>query len=138
LYTGTTTRDTGTTTSTPRVWCCPARVAARRLSRRRGYNTYGPACRSSPLVAASVSKSGAAGSVSGGGSGKRRWCLAALSCVCPVVSWMRSKADGGKSSAPVLDDSIMSWYLSMDNGKFWFPAQVYNREVPSHVLSFTS
>jgi len=94
--------------------------------------------RSSPLVAASVSKSGAAGSVSGGGGGKRRRCLAALSCVCPVVSWMQSKADGGKSSAPVLDDSIMSWYLSMDNGKFWFPAQVYNREVPSHVLSFTS
>ncbi|XP_066306137.1 F-box protein At2g32560-like isoform X1 [Miscanthus floridulus] len=77
---------------------------------------------------ASVSESSAAGSVSGGGGGKRRRWLAALSCVCPVVSWMRSKADGGKSSAPVLDDSIMSWYLSMESGKFWFPAQVYNRE----------
>ncbi|GAB4827344.1 hypothetical protein Ancab_034231 [Ancistrocladus abbreviatus] len=24
--------------------------------------------------------------------------------------------------------SIMSWYLSLERGKFWFPAQVYNRE----------
>ncbi|CAL4957155.1 unnamed protein product [Urochloa decumbens] len=68
------------------------------------------------------------GGASGGGGGKRRRWLAALSCVCPVVSWMRPKADGGKSSGPVLDDSIMSWYLSMESGKFWFPAQVYNRE----------
>lgn len=74
---------------------------------------------------ASASESRAAG---GGGGGKRRRWLAALSCVCPVVSWMRPRADGGKSSAPVLDDSIMSWYLSVESGKFWFPAQVYNRE----------
>jgi hypothetical protein len=80
---------------------------------------------------ASASESRAAG---GGGGGKRRRWLAALSCVCPVVSWMRPRADGGKSSAPVLDDSIMSWYLSVESGKFWFPAQVYNREVPSHVF----
>lgn len=26
-------------------------------------------------------------------------------------------------------DSIMSRYLSLENGEFWFPAQVYNREV---------
>ncbi|XVE60969.1 hypothetical protein DITRI_Ditri06bG0003300 [Diplodiscus trichospermus] len=31
-----------------------------------------------------------------------------------------------KSDLPV--DSIMSWYLSLETGKFWFPAQVYNRE----------
>lgn len=24
--------------------------------------------------------------------------------------------------------SIMSWYLSLESGEFWFPAQVYNRE----------
>jgi hypothetical protein len=86
---------------------------------------------------ASASESSAAGSVSGGGGKRRRW-LAALSCVCPVVSWMRPRADSGKSSGPMLDDSIMSWYLSMESGKFWFPAQVYNREVSSHVLSVTS
>lgn len=28
----------------------------------------------------------------------------------------------------MLDDSVMSWYLHMESGKFWFPAQVYNRE----------
>jgi len=84
---------------------------------------------------ASASQSGAAGSASGCGGGKRRRWLAALSCVCPVVSWMRPRADSGKSSGPVLDDSIMSWYLSMESGKFWFPAQVYNREVPSNPMS---
>ncbi|GMH08118.1 hypothetical protein Nepgr_009958 [Nepenthes gracilis] len=31
-----------------------------------------------------------------------------------------------ESSLPV--DSIMALYLSLENGKFWFPAQVYNRE----------
>lgn len=25
-------------------------------------------------------------------------------------------------------DSLMSWYLALETGKFWFPAQVYNRE----------
>ncbi|KAH7677306.1 F-box domain-containing protein [Dioscorea alata] len=27
------------------------------------------------------------------------------------------------------DGSIMSWYLFIEKGKFWFPAQVYNREL---------
>ncbi|CAK9138808.1 unnamed protein product [Ilex paraguariensis] len=31
-----------------------------------------------------------------------------------------------KNSLPV--DSIMHWYLALEAGKFWFPAQVYNRE----------
>ncbi|KAK6138247.1 hypothetical protein DH2020_027994 [Rehmannia glutinosa] len=31
-----------------------------------------------------------------------------------------------KSFSPV--DSVMSWYLALESGKFWFPAQVYNRE----------
>ncbi|KAE8682485.1 F-box protein [Hibiscus syriacus] len=26
------------------------------------------------------------------------------------------------------DDSIMSWFLALQTGRFWFPAQVYNRE----------
>ncbi|KAK9726000.1 hypothetical protein RND81_05G183300 [Saponaria officinalis] len=25
-------------------------------------------------------------------------------------------------------DSVMAWYLSLERGEFWFPAQVYNRE----------
>ncbi|KAG9148650.1 hypothetical protein Leryth_019154 [Lithospermum erythrorhizon] len=31
-----------------------------------------------------------------------------------------------KNYPPV--DSVMSWYLALESGKFWFPAQVYNRE----------
>ncbi|GAB4855961.1 hypothetical protein Ancab_024600 [Ancistrocladus abbreviatus] len=31
-----------------------------------------------------------------------------------------------KSPLPV--DSVMSWYLALETGRFWFPAQVYNRE----------
>lgn len=47
------------------------------------------------------------------------------------MSWMGSQVVSCKKkkkrSFPV--DSIMSWYLALENGKFWFPAQVYNREV---------
>ncbi|XAR60276.1 hypothetical protein NMG60_11033576 [Bertholletia excelsa] len=34
----------------------------------------------------------------------------------------------GKGESPKPFDSIMSWYLALETGKFWFPAQVYNRE----------
>lgn len=27
------------------------------------------------------------------------------------------------------DDSIMPWYIAIESGDFWFPGQVYNREV---------
>lgn len=46
------------------------------------------------------------------------------------LSWIRSKANDNNSprnSLPV--DSIMAWYLALETGNFWFPAQVYNREV---------
>ncbi|XP_022995101.1 F-box protein At2g32560-like [Cucurbita maxima] len=45
------------------------------------------------------------------------------------LSWIRSKANDNntqRNSLPV--DSIMSWYLALETGRFWFPAQVYNRE----------
>lgn len=41
--------------------------------------------------------------------------------------WIKSKAE--KDMKLKLDDSIASLYLSLENGNFWFPAQVYNREV---------
>lgn len=49
-------------------------------------------------------------------------------------SWVRSKVpDTSKqtttSCLPVDSNSIMSWYLALETGRFWFPAQVYNREV---------
>ncbi|KAG2683621.1 hypothetical protein I3843_10G040300 [Carya illinoinensis] len=43
--------------------------------------------------------------------------------------WFRPKLESSsrsRSSLPV--DSIMAWYLSLESGKIWFPAQVYNRE----------
>ncbi|KAL6598782.1 hypothetical protein ACP70R_046042 [Stipagrostis hirtigluma subsp. patula] len=100
------------------------------MSEKWGH-VLGPAAREEwKAYLASASAGGEAECSSSGGGKRRRW-LAALSCVCPVVSWMRSRADGGsdgKSSGPALDDSVMSWYLSMESGKFWFTAQVYNRE----------
>ncbi|CAN6443341.1 unnamed protein product [Victoria cruziana] len=61
--------------------------------------------------------------------GRSKGWMGSLSCIWPL-SWLRSKIDGGsgrlRKSLPI--DSIKSWYLSLENGKFWFPAQVYNRE----------
>lgn len=63
------------------------------------------------------------------GSQSKGW-IASLSCVWPV-SWLNLKMDCScskeRNRLPV--DSIMSWYLYLESGKFWFPAQVYNREV---------
>ncbi|KAL6341797.1 hypothetical protein AAG906_038041 [Vitis piasezkii] len=50
------------------------------------------------------------------------------------LSWIRSRLSNStpqRSSVPV--DSIMSWYLALETGRFWFPAQVYNREQSGHV-----
>ncbi|XP_010673037.2 F-box protein At2g26850 [Beta vulgaris subsp. vulgaris] len=47
----------------------------------------------------------------------------------PFSLMVRPKLGGTsliKGSLP--PDSIMSWYLSLESGEFWFPAQVYNRE----------
>ncbi|KAJ4784036.1 F-box protein [Rhynchospora pubera] len=61
----------------------------------------------------------------GGSLGRqRKW----ISCVWPF-SWIRSRiGTTDKAKGIVPDDSVMSWYLSLESGKFWFPAQVYNRE----------
>ncbi|KAL6974869.1 hypothetical protein U1Q18_007796 [Sarracenia purpurea var. burkii] len=32
--------------------------------------------------------------------------------------------------------SVMDWYLALETGKFWFPAQVYNREVQNGHVGF--
>lgn len=58
----------------------------------------------------------------------RKGLVRTLSSVWPL-SYIRSKLDSRSkptSSLPV--NSIMFWYLSFESGKFWFPAQVYNRE----------
>ncbi|KAJ3669192.1 hypothetical protein LUZ60_011142 [Juncus effusus] len=53
-----------------------------------------------------------------------------LACFWPI-SWMKSKIDCGNDIVQVSEsesDSIKSWYLALETGKFWFPAQVFNRE----------
>lgn len=47
-----------------------------------------------------------------------------LSRLFPML--LNSGDDKRKSCLP--DDSIMALYLSLESGKFWIPAQVYNRE----------
>ncbi|XP_010246180.1 PREDICTED: F-box protein At2g32560-like isoform X1 [Nelumbo nucifera] len=59
---------------------------------------------------------------------KQKGFVRSLSSFWPLP-WIRSKLDNSnkpRSSLPV--DSVMSWYLALESGKFWFPAQVYNRE----------
>ncbi|MQM11188.1 hypothetical protein Taro_044093 [Colocasia esculenta] len=64
----------------------------------------------------------------GAEAGKPKGWLVSLSCVWPL-SLLRSKLDSGvRTESSLLVNSIMSWYLALETGKFWFPAQVYNRE----------
>ncbi|XP_050237066.1 F-box protein At2g32560-like [Mercurialis annua] len=66
--------------------------------------------------------------------GRQKGFMKLLSIVWPI-SWIKSKEDCNNnlmikqrcSNLPAVD-SIMSWYLALENGSFWFPAQVYNRE----------
>ena len=82
------------------------------------------------LLLASIKNSSASNSC-------RKW-IGALSCVWPI-SWLKSRIDGGcQNRSPLPDDSIMSWYRSLESGKLWFPAQVYNREVIICINSFVS
>lgn len=60
--------------------------------------------------------------------GKSKGWMRLLQLVRPF-SWIRSRVDDISSRetySPV--DSVMSCYLALESGKFWFPAQVYNRE----------
>ncbi|KAL3718547.1 hypothetical protein ACJRO7_003643 [Eucalyptus globulus] len=55
--------------------------------------------------------------------------LARLLIAVWPLSWTNSKLDNSeKQRIPLPTDSIMSWYLALETGKFCFPAQVYNRE----------
>lgn len=48
-----------------------------------------------------------------------------LSCLWRF-SWLNIQ--GQPAAVPPLD-SLMAWYWALESGSFWFPAQVYNREV---------
>ncbi|KAJ0713838.1 putative F-box domain-containing protein [Helianthus annuus] len=45
-----------------------------------------------------------------------------------LFTWWKKNGKLNESSVFLPVDSIMSWYLSLESGKFSFPAQVYNRE----------
>ncbi|WCJ28976.1 F-box family protein [Euphorbia peplus] len=70
--------------------------------------------------------------------GRPRGLMKLLSILWPLP-WMKSKVDCDYDYGCDCDhncdydkinvvDSIMSWFLALETGKFWFPAQVYNRE----------
>ncbi|CAJ2634300.1 F-box protein At2g26850-like [Trifolium pratense] len=65
--------------------------------------------------------------------GKQRSLIKFMSLRWPF-SWMRMMVDAAnnssikKQSSYLPPDSFMTWYLALENGNFWFPAQVYNRE----------
>ncbi|KAG6477049.1 hypothetical protein ZIOFF_066299 [Zingiber officinale] len=60
--------------------------------------------------------------------GRRRW-IEAASRVWPLSCLRLPSESGKKLNCPLPNDSIMSWYRALETGRFWFPAQVYNREV---------
>lgn len=61
-------------------------------------------------------------------SKKRKRLISSLASVWPL-SWIKSRLDSSRPPGnPLPDRSIMSWYLTLESGRFWFPAQVYNRE----------
>jgi len=58
-----------------------------------------------------------------------------LSCLWPF-SWLNLQGQQPVTSPP--PNSLMAWYWALESGKFWFPAQVYNREVRIHFSSVSS
>ncbi|XP_031111689.1 F-box protein At2g32560-like [Ipomoea triloba] len=52
--------------------------------------------------------------------------LSRLWPVSVIVGPNLGAGDKGNNLPPI--DSVMYWYLALESGKFWFPAQVYNRE----------
>ncbi|XP_057955536.1 F-box protein At2g32560-like [Malania oleifera] len=60
--------------------------------------------------------------------GNRRVWMRFLSRIWPIsrIVLKQHSCCERKSSQPA--NSIMSWYLALETGRFWFPAQVYNRE----------
>ncbi|EOY08844.1 hypothetical protein QUC31_010738 [Theobroma cacao] len=63
------------------------------------------------------------------GPSKQKGFLGSLTNMWPF-SWFTPNLEGSSSQrkTDLPNDSMMSWYLSLETGKFWFPAQVYNRE----------
>lgn len=61
--------------------------------------------------------------------GKQNGLVGYLTELWPFVLIRSSFSSVNKKSNFPPPDSTMSWYFALESGKFWFPAQVYNREV---------
>nr|XP_004250900.1 F-box protein At2g32560 isoform X2 [Solanum lycopersicum] len=59
---------------------------------------------------------------------KERGLMTYLSQFWPISIVRSNPSTSFKKKDPPVIDSIMSMYLALESGKFWFPAQVYNRE----------
>ncbi|KAL0459114.1 UNVERIFIED_CONTAM: F-box protein [Sesamum latifolium] len=60
--------------------------------------------------------------------GKQKGLMGYLTHLWPVVLIRSSFSSISKKKDSPPADSLMSWYFALESGKFWFPAQVYNRE----------
>ncbi|XP_020596493.1 F-box protein At2g26850-like [Phalaenopsis equestris] len=51
-----------------------------------------------------------------------------LGCVWPLA-WLKRRIEGGRKLKSIMTvDSLFSFYLALESGRFSFPAQVYNRQ----------
>lgn len=61
-------------------------------------------------------------------SGKPKGWLGSLTCVWPLSLLKFNPQIKSTSNRGPPSDSLMTWYMALESGKLWFPAQVYNRE----------
>ncbi|PKU73894.1 F-box protein At2g26850-like [Dendrobium catenatum] len=62
-----------------------------------------------------------------GGVRSKGW-MGWLGCLWPL-SWLKRKMEDGRKPWRILPvDSLISFYQALESGRFYFPAQVYNRE----------
>ncbi|KAI4373641.1 hypothetical protein MLD38_011747 [Melastoma candidum] len=54
--------------------------------------------------------------------------MRAFSALWPCSLGRRGNSTVPEQSCLLANDSTMYWYFALQNGRFWFPAQVYNRE----------
>ncbi|CAA7028771.1 unnamed protein product [Microthlaspi erraticum] len=58
-----------------------------------------------------------------------KWMRSRIVANLKPFSWLsRNHGCDYRRGSQVAIDSVMYWYSNLENGKFWFPAQVYNRE----------
>jgi hypothetical protein len=73
---------------------------------------------------------------------RRRSWVDSLACAWPFSSWIACRwllegdhnlpspaAESTPAPTPPRTDTVAAWYRALECGEFWFPAQVYNREV---------